>query len=168
MKLKDTFVTQEMDGEQVMVEADGGFAGMVRSNATAAFIIDQLKTETTKEAILDAMEKKYDAPRAVMAEDVDMVLANLKKLVRWMRKSTFEEEIAHNGFLLYRNVGDSMLPLIRQGKDLLLIARKPQGRLNKYDVPLYRRDSGQYVLHRILKVRKMITSSAETTAGGGR
>ena len=44
MKLKDTFVTQEMDVEQVMVEADGGFAGMVRSNATAAFIIDQLKT----------------------------------------------------------------------------------------------------------------------------
>ena len=33
-----------------------------------------------KEAILDAMEKKYDAPRAVMAEDVDMVLANLKKI----------------------------------------------------------------------------------------
>ncbi len=80
MKLKDTFVTQEMDGEQVMVEADGGFAGMVRSNATAAFIIDQLKTETTKEAILDAMGKKYDAPRAVMAEDVDMVLGNLKKI----------------------------------------------------------------------------------------
>ena len=47
-----------------------------------------------------------------------------------MRKSTFEEEIAHNGFLLYRNVGDSMLPLIRQGEDLLLIARKPEGRLN--------------------------------------
>ena len=38
MKLKDTFVTQEMDGEQVMVEAGGGFAGMVRSNQTAAFI----------------------------------------------------------------------------------------------------------------------------------
>ena len=53
---------------------------LVRSNATAAFIIDQLKTETTKEAILDAMCKKYDAPRAVMAEDVDMVLANLKKI----------------------------------------------------------------------------------------
>lgn len=69
-----------MDGEQVMVEADGGFAGMVRSNATAAFIIDQLKTETTKEAILDAMCKKVRCPRAVMAEDVDMVLANLKKI----------------------------------------------------------------------------------------
>ena len=66
MKLKDTFVTQEMDGEQVMVEADGGFAGMVRSNATAAILV--------------AMCKKYDAPRAVMAEDVDMVLGNLKKI----------------------------------------------------------------------------------------
>ena len=80
MKLKDTFVTQEIDGEQIMVEAGGSFAGMVRSNATAAFIVDQLKTETTREAILDAMSKKYDAPRAVMAEDVDMVLAKLTKI----------------------------------------------------------------------------------------
>lgn len=80
MKLKDTFVTQNMDGEQIMVSADGGFAGMVRSNATAAFIIDRLKADTTREAILDAMEQKYDAPRAVMAADVDMVLGNLRKI----------------------------------------------------------------------------------------
>ena len=71
-----------------------------------------------------------------------------------MSKSSFEEEIRRSGYLIYRNVGDSMLPLIRQGRDLLLISRKPEGRLNQYDVPLYRRDSGQYVLHRILKVRK--------------
>lgn len=80
MKLKETFVTQNMDGEQIMVSADGGFSGMVRSNATAAFIIDQLKTNTTREAILDAMERKYDAPREVMAKDVDMVLGNLRKI----------------------------------------------------------------------------------------
>ena len=71
-----------------------------------------------------------------------------------MSKSSFEEEIRRSGYLIYRNVGDSMLPLIRQGRDLLLISRKPEGRLNQDDVPLYRRDSGQYVLHRILKVRK--------------
>lgn len=46
-----------------------------------------------------------------------------------------------------------MMPLIRQGKDLLII-EPAHGRLKKYDVPLYRRDSGQYVLHRILRVRK--------------
>ena len=36
----------------------------------------------------------------------------------------------------------------------MLIIEKSEGRLKKYDVPLYKRDSGQYVLHRILKVRK--------------
>lgn len=70
-----------------------------------------------------------------------------------MHKSTFEEEINKTGKLIYTNVGDSMMPLIRQGKDLLII-EKVNGRLKKYDVPLYKRDSGQYILHRILKVRK--------------
>lgn len=71
-----------------------------------------------------------------------------------MSKSSFEEEIQGRGCLLYRSEGDSMLPLIRQGRDLVLISQKPEGRLKKYDVPLYKRDSGQYVLHRILKVRE--------------
>lgn len=70
-----------------------------------------------------------------------------------MNNSTFEEELEKRGRLVYKNVGTSMRPLIRQGKDLIVIS-KPEGRLKKYDVPLYRRDSGQYVLHRILKVRE--------------
>lgn len=69
------------------------------------------------------------------------------------RTSTFEEQLALHGKLIYTNVGDSMEPLIRQGRDLLIITAKPEGRLKRYDVPLYKRDSGQYVLHRILKVR---------------
>ena len=70
-----------------------------------------------------------------------------------MANSTFEEQLAKNGKLIYTNKGDSMMPLIKQNRDLLII--KPvHGRLKKYDVPLYKRDSGQYVLHRILKVRK--------------
>lgn len=70
-----------------------------------------------------------------------------------MMKSNFEEVLAAEGKLIYTNVGDSMKPLIRQGKDLLVIERT-RGRLKKYDVPLYRRESGQYVLHRILQVRE--------------
>lgn len=80
MKLKGTFITHESDGEQIMVASDGAFAGLVRSNATAAFIIDQLKMETSKEQILDAMSKKYDGDREIMAEDVDLVLRNLRKI----------------------------------------------------------------------------------------
>ena len=70
-----------------------------------------------------------------------------------MKKSTFEQEIQKSGKLIYTNVGNSMMPFIRQGRDILIIS-KVNGRLKRYDVPLYKRDSGQYVLHRILKVRK--------------
>ena len=70
-----------------------------------------------------------------------------------MNKSTFEEEIRRNGTIIYTNVGDSMMPFIKQGRDVLVIS-KAEGKLKRYDVPLYKRDSGQYVLHRILKVRE--------------
>jgi hypothetical protein len=65
----------------------------------------------------------------------------------------FEDVIERDRRLVYTNVGDSMRPLIRQDRDILII-EKPYGRLKKYDVPLYKRDSGQYVLHRVLKVRE--------------
>ena len=70
-----------------------------------------------------------------------------------MNKSTFEEEIEKSGKIIYTNVGDSMMPFIKQGRDVLVIS-KAEGKLKRYDVPLYKRDSGQYVLHRILKVRE--------------
>ena len=44
-----------------------------------------------------------------------------------------------------------MLPLLRQQKDLFTITKK-QGRCRKYDVALYKRSDGAYVLHRIVKV----------------
>lgn len=68
--------------------------------------------------------------------------------------SDFRSELQKHGKIIYTNVGDSMMPLIKQGRDVLIISKKPKGRLKRYDVPLYQRDSGQYVLHRILKVRK--------------
>lgn len=70
-----------------------------------------------------------------------------------MSKTTFEEIINTQGKLIYTNKGDSMMPLIKEGRDLIVIS-KVNGRLKKYDVPLYKRDNGQYVLHRILKVRE--------------
>lgn len=70
---------------------------------------------------------------------------------------SFEHILETNGTLVYTNVGDSMMPLIKQGRDILVIGRKPEGRLKRLDIPLYRRDTdpkGKYVLHRILWVRK--------------
>ena len=46
--------------------------------------------------------------------------------------------------------GTSMMPLIRQGIDFVELSPLPE-RLKKYDLPLYQRNGGQYVLHRIVK-----------------
>ena len=72
-----------------------------------------------------------------------------------MNKSSIEEEIRTTGRLLYSNRGTSMLPLIREGRDMVVLVR-PEGRLKKYDVPLYKPTpfQGKYVLHRIVKVRE--------------
>ena len=49
--------------------------------------------------------------------------------------------------------GGSMLPLIVQGRDSVYI-KKPEGRLKKYDIAFFKRDSGECILHRVIKVKK--------------
>lgn len=46
--------------------------------------------------------------------------------------------------------GTSMLPMLRQGRDSVLLSPL-NGKLKKYDLPFYQRRNGQYVLHRIVK-----------------
>lgn len=67
---------------------------------------------------------------------------------------SFEDILESEGRLVYTNVGTSMMPLLRQRHDLMVIEKKPEGRLHWLDIPLYKRDNGQYILHRVLWVRK--------------
>lgn len=66
---------------------------------------------------------------------------------------TYEEYLDQHGALTYSNVGVSMLPLLRQGRDLFTIAKKGPARCKCGDVVLYRRPPKSYVLHRIVEVR---------------
>ena len=52
---------------------------------------------------------------------------------------SFEAFLEQNGTLTYSNVGTSMLPLLRQGKDLFTVMRKGAERCQVGDVVLYRR-----------------------------
>ena len=47
--------------------------------------------------------------------------------------------------------GTSMLPMLRQGLDTVILSPLPPRRLNKYELPMYQRENGQYVVHRIIK-----------------
>lgn len=71
-----------------------------------------------------------------------------------MNKGSYESYLEEHGSLTYSNVGVSMLPLLRQGKDLFTVRRKGTERCRRGDVVLYRRPPTHYVLHRVIEVRK--------------
>ena len=65
---------------------------------------------------------------------------------------SFEEYLALYGSLTYRNKGVSMMPLLKQDRDLFTLVPKGQERCKNNDVVLYKNRAGSYVLHRIVKV----------------
>lgn len=60
------------------------------------------------------------------------------------------EQLAAGKTVRFSPRGTSMLPMLRQGKDQVVLSPLPE-RLKKYDLPLYRRQNGQYVLHRVVE-----------------
>lgn len=61
-----------------------------------------------------------------------------------------EEVLKEKNVYVSTTVGVSMYPMLRNRRDTIVI-RPYEGRLKKYDVPLYKRGN-DYVLHRIVKV----------------
>lgn len=68
----------------------------------------------------------------------------------------FRERLAAGQRVTFSPRGTSMLPMIRQGRDTVEVSPL-KGGLKKYDLPLYQRDNGQYVLHRIVKIGEAYT-----------
>ena len=68
-----------------------------------------------------------------------------------MDSRTYEDELARTGTVAFPVKGVSMRPLIAAGRDAVLVSAKT-GRLKRFDVGLFKRDGGDYVLHRVLEV----------------
>lgn len=62
----------------------------------------------------------------------------------------FRERLAAGQLVRFSPRGISMLPMLRQGIDTVTLAPVPR-KLRKYDLPLYQRDDGHYVLHRVVR-----------------
>lgn len=61
-----------------------------------------------------------------------------------------EDVLREEGVFVSTTVGFSMFPMLRNRKDTVVVMPY-EGRLKKYDVPLYKRGSN-YILHRIVDV----------------
>lgn len=64
-----------------------------------------------------------------------------------------EDMLKAGGEVNFNTRGTSMLPMLHQDGDRVIII-KPKGTLKKYDIPLYRRADGSFVLHRIVRAPK--------------
>ena len=79
MKLKSDFITQGIDDTQFLVPVGAeSFQGIVRSNKTAAFIVDCLREETTEEAIIAKLLEKYDVSEERAGADVRAIVEKLR------------------------------------------------------------------------------------------
>ena len=67
-----------------------------------------------------------------------------------------EESLNSGKSVRFSPRGISMLPMLRQGIDSVVLSPLPE-KLKKYDLPLYQRDDGKYILHRIVKVSDTYT-----------
>ncbi len=67
-----------------------------------------------------------------------------------MHTDKIENAIKRGNFVIHTH-GVSMWPMIRNGKDSVVI-NPHEGRLKKYDLPIYLDNRGRYVAHRIIDV----------------
>lgn len=63
----------------------------------------------------------------------------------------FRERLEKGQTVRFMPRGISMLPMLRQGIDSVVLSPLPE-KLKKYDLPLYQRPDGKYILHRVVEV----------------
>ena len=66
--------------------------------------------------------------------------------------SSYAQELQAGRSIVAQTVGDSMQPLLGEGRTAVVV-QPLAGPLKRGDLPLYRRPDGQYVLHRIVRVK---------------
>ena len=66
------------------------------------------------------------------------------------------EALQNGQSVRFAPTGTSMRPMLRQGMDSVVLS-PVTGKLKRFDLPLYRRDDGKYVLHRIVKAGEEYT-----------
>ncbi len=79
-----------------------------------------------------------------------------KELLLDVMMPIIREQLARGCSVKLSPRGTSMLPMLRQGIDSVVLSPLPE-RLKKYDLPLYQRDDGSYILHRIVGVGEHYT-----------
>lgn len=80
MKISEGYILRTVAGKNIVVSvgAEASFSGMLTLNDTGVFFWNLLSEDITKEEMIDAVLREYDAERDIVTEDVEEFLAKLK------------------------------------------------------------------------------------------
>lgn len=106
----------------------------------SAMAILTLEAETIKAMDQD---RKSDGPR-IMEANMEQFMPLIRECLEAGQSIRFSPK------------GISMMPMLRQDLDSVILS-PIQGKLKRYDLPLYKRSSGAYILHRIIDVGETYT-----------
>lgn len=82
MRIKIQFELTELGDEIIAVpvgENMNEYNGVVRLNETASFIFKLMQNETSEEAIVQAMERKYKVAHEVLVKDVHKYIEDFRE-----------------------------------------------------------------------------------------
>ena len=83
MRLNPDYVFQRFEDFSVLVpvgKPDQYFNGILRLNGTATYIVESLREETTREALVQLLIDRYEGEEAQFVESVDRVLETLRRV----------------------------------------------------------------------------------------
>ena len=81
MKLKDSYVIQEVGEKLIMVgTGQDDFQGMVRLNSSAGTIVKMLQEETDAEQIISKMTEIYNVDYETLKADVERTITTLRNI----------------------------------------------------------------------------------------
>lgn len=103
--------------------------------------VDSDKDISGKEVSNKEIPDKENSDKAVSNKIIPMEI--LGEIIK--------EQLNHGGRVRFTPKGVSMLPMLRDNEDVVLL-EKPKRKLKKYDLPLYQRADGKYILHRVVDV----------------
>lgn len=72
-QMKDCYIHRQIAGSDVLISVGGNIAnfnGYIELNASAAFLVDEMKEPRTAEELEQALENEFDISRERVSEDV--------------------------------------------------------------------------------------------------
>ena len=81
MKLRKEFLSHETGGKSYLISTTNtDFKGIIEGNRTLGVILELIKTDTTEEQIVTAMQERFDASAEQIRADVNRAVAELRRI----------------------------------------------------------------------------------------